>query len=413
MIPEEMLIKIDEVIKDPKTLAKSRISERYFTRKRKMPFSDALYFFLDMEKTSLQSRLDKYQKVRKGEKMSEQAFSSARNKFNHYPFETMHRELVVKEYTTSTDIPTWNGYHLLAVDGSYLQLPKNDELRSAFGVRGEGGLCVSAGNSTLYDVLSGWPIDPALTHSDMNERDECEKHIEYLCSELPQIASKSILLLDRGYPSMDLLRKLDEKGIKYLVRCSKKFCLASKNAPMGNSIIVLNNGLRVRVYKFALPSGETKTLLTNLFVLPCESFPELYSKRWGIETYYDKLKNIICIEKFSGRTQNAIRQDFWASMVLMIAVAVFQKAADKQIGETQSTKSNKHTYKAKTSDLVVTLRNRFIFHTFMQNNIKVTDAIQDIVDTVAYSKSPVRPGRAFPRRHNLSLASNDNLKSHL
>ena len=65
---------------------------------------------------------------------------------------------------------------MLAVDGTYLQLPKTEELRDEFGTRGEDGYCVSAGVSALYDVISGWPLDPILTHGDMNGRVECEKH---------------------------------------------------------------------------------------------------------------------------------------------------------------------------------------------------------------------------------------------
>ena len=171
------------IIDDPLTLINSRFSEKHFTRNRKMPFCDVLRFFFDMKKTTLQTRLNDFFKGT-SKNMSEQAFSKARNLFDHSPFETMVRELVKEEYSNPNHLPKWNGYHLLAVDGSYLQLPKNQKLKEAFGTRGNDD-CVSAGISVLYDLLTGWAIDPAITHSDMNERKECDKHIDYLSRELP------------------------------------------------------------------------------------------------------------------------------------------------------------------------------------------------------------------------------------
>jgi len=410
----EKLFKIlNRVIMSPQTMNIARFSEKFFTRNRKMPFQAILCFFFDMRKTSLQTRLNNFLRGGKVEKMSEQAISKARNKFDHSPFETMVRELVKEGYSSPEELPMWNGFHLLADDGSYLQLPKTVELREEFGVRGEGGTCISAGISVLYDLLTGWPIDPSITHSDMNEREEHKKHIDFLCRELPHIASKSLVLLDRGYPSKDLLEDLENKGIKYLVRCAKNFCKVSEDAPMGDFEGTLGNGLRVRIYKFRLSSGETETLLTNLFEMPSAVFPELYSMRWGIETYYDRLKNLVCVENFSGRTANAVRQDYWVSMVLMITIAVFQKEADEKLREEQDQKQNKNEYRAKTSDLVVTLRDRFIFNVLRQDPLSASKAIQEIISVIAYSKSTIRPNRSFPRRNDNHNSFNLNLKSHL
>jgi len=80
-------------------------------------------------------------------------------------------------------------------------LLRTDALREEFGVRG-GGNQPSAGVSVLYDVLNNWALDPIITRTDMSERNECEKHIKFLSEQLPHIAAKSILTIDRGYPSL-------------------------------------------------------------------------------------------------------------------------------------------------------------------------------------------------------------------
>lgn len=229
------------------------------------------------------------------------------------------------------------------------------------GTRGRGHMCPCAGISVLYDVLHGWALDPIIARADRNEREECEKHIDFLCGDLSHIIGNSIITLDMGYPSLKLLEKLQSSGLKFVARCSSQFVSEINNASMGDSVVLLKNGISVRVFKFMLPSGELETLATNLFELLESLFPELYALRWRIETAYFRLKEELCVEKFSGKTANSIRQDFWASMVLLNAVAVFQREADEAVVERQKNKSLKHKNRAKTSDLIITLRDRFIF----------------------------------------------------
>ena len=348
-----------------------------------------------------------------GEPISQQAFSKLRMGFDHSPFETMVCELVKKEYSGQYSLPHWNGYHVFAIDGSFLQLPRVDALQEEYGARGRGSTCPCAGISVLYDVLHGWAIDPSIGTADRNERKECEKHIEFICQNLPHIAENSIILLDRGYPSSDLLEKLQTSGLKFLARCNSQFLSEINNAPMGDSITTLKNDVTVRVFKFELPSGEIETLVTNLFELPESLLPELYALRWGVETAYFKLKQEICIEKFSGKTPNSIRQDFWASMVLLNTVAIFQKEADEAIRKRQKEKPVKHVNRARTSDLIITLRDRFIFAVLCGHPTLTDWEIDDIFKTLSRVVSPVRPGRSFPRKPKPHLVVNHNLKSHL
>jgi hypothetical protein len=112
---------------------------------------------LDMRKTTMQTRLNLYfNDAKGGEPISQQAFSKLRMNFDHSPFEKMVREAVKMEYSGEYELPVFQGYHVFAVDGSYLQLPRTDELREEFGTRGGSkatGKQPSAGVSVLYDVL--------------------------------------------------------------------------------------------------------------------------------------------------------------------------------------------------------------------------------------------------------------------
>lgn len=355
-----LLERIHNVFSSTEVLHTARLHERAFIRERSMPFMKALYFMLDVRTATLQTRLNAFYHQNGEEKaISEQAFSQLRTNFDHSPFETTVRELVKEEYSGNHDLSRWNGYHLLAVDNSYFQFPRVEELQKEFGVRDSSNFPY-AGISVLFDVLHGWVLDPIITDAHMDERIQYEKHMDFLSRELPEIAKKSIILSDHEYPSQDLFEKTQEKGFMFVARCPSHFMKAVDTDPMGDSVVMLENGFSVRVVTFLLENGDIETLATNLVDVPMDAIIELYTLRWGIETMYFKLKRELCIEKFSGKSVNSVRQDFWASMVLLNAVAVFQNEADSTaIGE-QKEKSPTYENRASTSEIVVTLRNHFI-----------------------------------------------------
>ena len=88
-------------------------------------------------------------------------------------------------------------------------------------------------------------------------------------------------------------------------------------------------------------------------------------------------------------------------MVLLNAVAVFQNEADCAVKERQKGKSLKHEYRARTSDLIITLRDRFIFAALCWHSMLTELEIGKIIKTMAHSVSSVRLGRNFPRNFKL------------
>lgn len=375
-----------------------------------MSFADVILFMFDLSRHSIQTRLNRFfSSANKETAMSQQAFSKLRGQFSHYPFESMLRCTVSEEYSGKFPLETWNGFYVLAVDGSYLQLPDNKDTRAEFGVRGMGDKA-SAGISVLYDTLHGWALNPIITRTDMNEREELLHHIDWLASTIPHIAAKCLVTLDRGHPSEAVVAGFENAGIKYLMRCKRKFSKAVDGAPMGGSAIVMA-GQAVRVYKFLLPSGEVEVLLTNLFECSDESLGDLYRLRWRIETHYNLLKNTVCLENFSGKTPNSVRQDFWVSMLFINAIAVFQREADALVQSERIDKTNRYQYKARRSNMVVTLRENFIF-ACLKGGDGCALEMAKIIKQLASSVSPIRPGRHFPRKPT-GKKFNLQLKSHL
>ncbi|MDR2903379.1 MAG: transposase [Clostridiales bacterium] len=324
-----------------------------------MNFITLLYFILNPAKECLQTRINNFFKHVTGteERISEQALSKARAKFDHTPFEAMTRELVRVEYTENTP-PTLYGLHIFAVDGTDAPLPQTDELRDKFGIYNKNTALPGIGISGLVDVLNGWIVDAIPANIHFDEREKSMEHARFLLEQLPEIAKNSLFLLERNYPSKDLVKFLHGSGFKFLMRIKNNWNI-TKSVPIGVSETVFH-GVKIRIYRFVLKSGAIETLMTNVPKLNGFEIAVLYRKRWDIEVKFDTLKNKIQLESFSGKTKNAVLQDFWASITLANLVAIAENEAQPAIEERAVLKDNLHKQKANTSQLVASLKDAFV-----------------------------------------------------
>ena len=119
-----------------------------------MRFKDIILFILNFGKKSLQVELDNFSKNIRGKNdgVTKQAFSEARQKISHEAFIILNMETVKKVYT-ATDLNTYMGYRLCAVDGSTIELQNTEELRKAFGYAENGKEEIARAKiSEIYDM---------------------------------------------------------------------------------------------------------------------------------------------------------------------------------------------------------------------------------------------------------------------
>ena len=396
---------VRKIAKSDETKETARTNPKYFTRDRSMPFSDLLYFLLNPAKECLQTRLNNFFKAigKREMRISQQALSKARSHFDHSPFEKMTREHVEIEYGGEFPLDKWNGYHVFGVDGSTVILPGSPELKKEFGISKNASEKANAcaGISILCDVLHDWIIDASINPHPQNERETAKGHIRFLQEKMAHI-EKKIILFDRGYPSLPMLEYLDGEKINYLMRCQKSWLTEVESAPMGDSVCVLRNGQKIRVYKLLLSSGEVETLVTNLFDIPVDELPSLYFLRWGVEGKYDVLKNKIELENFSGYTKNAIMQDFWASITLSIVVAIAKKEADELIQKKVESKRNLRKQMPNVSQLVGSLKDDFVIACRLPTDAMRKVAIDMVIKEISLAVTTVRPDR--PPRQRATCA---------
>lgn len=373
-----------------------------FTRNRKMPFTDLLLFMINLVRGSTQIALNRFFQTKGSEiEMTQQSFSEARKKLRWEACRAL-MDTVVKAYYQLTEYIRWRGYRVLAVDGSKQQLPSDSELRILYGTAGRGDTAVTAQGSALFDVLNDIIIDARLEPMSTDERSLAYQHMEYLRS-LPSF-SRELVLFDRGYASFDLIQSMANgaKPITFVFRLRSKFRTDIDKLPIGDHRYTLKNGedsCALRVVKFKLDSGETETLITNLFDrdLTTKDFKELYFMRWPIETKFAELKHKLEIENFSGRTQLAILQDFFITAFLSNMIAIAAEDAQMDADAERQDKDNKYQYKINVNQAVGNFKDRYIMALLESNRRKRTKMCDEILNLLVRSVIPERPDRSTPR----------------
>jgi hypothetical protein len=214
--------------------------------------------------------------------------------------------------------------------------------------------------------------------------------------QLPLTAPK-LIIFDRGYPSADFIRFLQENNLFYLMRCPSKWNVEVDETLSPDTLVTLSNGVTIRAVRFTLPTTEEETLITNLFDLSFHAFPDLYFMRWPIETKYDIVKNKLELENFSGYSPNAIRQDFWVSMLLCNVVSVAKKEAGIIVNNARESKENRHVYVPNINQLIGSLKDQFVVACRLPSASVRSERIDQIVLEISRSVVPVRPGRSFWR----------------
>lgn len=398
----------NQLINDIMFLYKFRTKDTYFTRmgRSKMNFNDIILFILNFVKKSLQIELDDFfKKVRKNDiTVTKQAFSQARRKVSPKAFISL-LDKVNEWFYNNTPFKKYRGYRLLAIDGTILELHNSMELREVFGyIENQNAKVARAQASALYDLENDMIIASKITHYRTGERAIAEELITELCK---LSRHDDLLLFDRGYPSRDFIKFLEENHLKYLMRVGGSFLKSVVNAPKEDQVIEINykgNSLKMRVLKFELNSGLIETLITNIFDedFSVADFKELYFKRWGIEVKYNEIKNKLQIENFTGETPIAIEQDFYATMYLANMVALAKRDANQVIEEDYKEKGLKYEYKVNTNILIGKLKDILITLISINNPWKRSRMLKFIQEEIERNVIPIRPDRTFERKENKS-----------
>lgn len=390
---------IKEIVESESFLEKARNTEVAFTRNRKMPFCDIVYFMISSARRALQTELEKYFSQKGCEPVSRQAYSKTRENIRPEALRELNDEVIEKFEREDGAIQTYKGYRLLSVDGSIIDLPNTAPLKARFGCseNSTGILHCKALAMTVFDVLNKISIFAELYRYDESEKNKIKDIVDDF-SEIPYY-KKSIWLLDRGYPSFKLFDKLINNNQNFLIRVSSQSLREINCADKNDQVVIItrdNISLKVRVVNISLGNGKTEKLVTNLpDEFTVSELSTLYAKRWGIETSYNFLKNKELIEVFTGKTITAVFQDFYIGILVLNAAAIAQREQDDIIKKHSS--DCVHTYCPNKTKLISDIKENWIAMMLAKNpfsKIFKQFYLYSRIKRFAYADIP---NRSFPR----------------
>ena len=347
-----------------KTREKFRVSDKDFTRNRVLTFTIVTLSILRGHKFSLQNALNKvFEALGKlRQTPTNSALCQARQKIQPELFIHLHqavRDDFYKLYGQDGEVLTWRGHRALAYDGSDLNLPDTPALRQAFSVQRNqhGSECVQALAGVLYDVRN----DLALAA----EIGPLQAEKNFLLGGCWSATRRGdLIIMDRLFDDYSVIAYAYHHGRHVLIRCARNSAklvqefwrsadtewlvdLPLPQTPATRAFVQkegLPASVPVRLIKVTLDTGETEVLLTTLCDqrrYPTKEFKAVYFWRWDEETFFDRLKNIFEVERFSGFSETAIKQDFFGVLFLATLESVLTKAPQSALAEQDRRRQNK------------------------------------------------------------------------
>jgi Insertion element 4 transposase N-terminal/Transposase DDE domain len=200
-----------------------------------------------------------------------------------------------------------HGLRLMGLDGTTLDVPDSPANDAAFGRPSAGPRGVGAfpqvKKLSLVELGTHAEVALIVKHCHCGERAMVEGLIRHLTPEM-------LLLLDQGFYSYELWRRLESTGVKLLARVVKTLVLRPIRTLADGSYLAKvyksdydrkkdRDGVVVRVIRYTLDDpqrvghGQEHVLITNLFdeeIDPACELIILYHERWEEELTFDEQK---------------------------------------------------------------------------------------------------------------------------
>lgn len=357
-----------------------------------------------------------YMKLGSDTTVTSSAYSQARLKLRHTAFIELNDGILAQYYAAHETYKRLWGFRVFAVDGSKIRLPDSPELRKSFGT-----FRISNQTQTLneeypsslisvcYDVLNHIAISSEIAHGKSYEVTLAQKHLSLL-------SSSDLVLYDRGYASFFMMANLINAGVNFIIRCPKSsFSVANRmfeGGPWSREVVLeatktelkdqlkaegLPTQIRVRFVRIKLPTGENEVLVTSLLdprKYKRDEFKYAYGLRWGIETFYGTIKGRLNLDNFTGKSVEAVKQDFYSTIFLSNIETIFTTDAKKILEEkAQNTIHEQAVNKAVSFNVIKS----HAFEIFYEPG-ELAEKLEKLTQLFLMNPTIVRKNRKVPRR---------------
>lgn len=331
------------------------------------------------------------------EPVSAASFCTARNKITPDLLRHMLHEIVSTSFDATFGAQRWFGRRVFAVDGMKVNLQRSPDLEAAFGVP-EGSYCPQVLVSVLLDVCARAPVDVEVSPFATSER-------EHLLAMLPSLAAGDIVVLDRGYPSHEILQTLVQEGIDFLTRVPSSHtfaaidelresggddCLVYVDPPDGSPPEWTR--LTLRAVRLRGPDGTESFFITSLrrSQFSRGQLRQLYHMRWEAEEFYKLFKGpYIGQGQFRSKSPAGIKQEIHALILFLAIARVLMATAAKATGADYDSLSQKAAVLGLAAYVT-----RLFLSADQDFALRELHALIQRIAKIPYKR---RPRRSFPR----------------
>lgn len=307
----------------------------------------------------------------------------------------------------------WKGRRVIAVDATYLNVPDTAQTRAHYGVQEnqhEGRERVQAMGRVAYDLLNDIGISGVI------DRKRAEKDF-LINTHVDKTQEGDVIVIDRIGADYGVMAYLINRGRDFVIRFPragfgevKRFwdstdteAVVELRVPQSQRGLVRERGLsktiRVRLVKVELEGGEIEVLGTSLMdkeQWKREEIKWVYGKRWAVETYFDRIKNVFEVERFSGQSVLSIEQDFYGVIFLASLQSILSKQAQQELKEHSHNNSTKHTQQVNQSVGYSAMLD-YIVELFMDTKKGVEQTLEELHQLFKTNPTLSREGRKCDR----------------
>jgi hypothetical protein len=261
----------------------------------------------------------------------------------------------------------------------------------------------------LYDVLNEIPLAGSMHVGRANDMKASVAHLDCL-------GAGDLLMADRGYCSYKFFAEILLKKADFVVRLREKtyhnyhqlFTDRTRRDEIAQIPVPehfsseqhLPKSITLRFVRVDLPDGEVEILATSLLdrkKYPTSLFKRLYYKRWKIETFFQAIKSRLAVDNFTGRTVEAIKQDFFSTLFVSGLETVL--AADAN--QTLEKKPTQHTQQVNKAVSFHALKDKILLLMF-----DPPPDFEQQVRTLFILNPTLRRPKRIKNRERLSMKSN-------
>ncbi len=151
----------------------------------------------------------------------------------------------------------------------------------------------------------------------------------------------AIYIMDRGYLDFARLHRFTEDAAFFVTRTKKGIRFRRRTSHLvdfgtglqSDHTVGLATAESRRVYPGPLrrvryvdpDTAKRLTFLTNNFILPALTIPQLYKSRWQVELFFRWIKQHLRIKAFYGTSENAVKTQIWIALSVYVLVAIVKK----------------------------------------------------------------------------------------